>query len=37
MYGKSRTTVKYWKIATLKQLKKEMERLEHEEQKNGTF
>ena len=37
MYGKSRTTVNYWKIAALKQLRKEMERLEHEEQENGTF
>lgn len=36
-YGKSRTTVNYWKIAALKQLRKEMERLEHEEQENGTF
>ena len=31
MYGKSRTTVNYWKIAALKQLRKEMERSEHEE------
>lgn len=37
MYGKSRTTVNYWKIAALKQLRKEMERLEHEEQENDTF
>ena len=37
MYGKSRTTVNYWKIAVLKQLRKEMERLEHEEQENDTF
>ena len=36
-YGKSRTTVNYWKIAALKQLRKEMERLEHEEQENDTF
>lgn len=32
MYGRSRTTVNYWKIAALKQLRKEMGRLEHEEQ-----
>lgn len=37
MYGRSRTTVNYWKIAALKQLRKEMERLEHEEQENDTF
>lgn len=37
MYGKSRTTVNYWKIAALKQLRKEMEKLEHEEQENDTF
>ena len=37
MHGKSRTTVNYWKIAALKQLRKEMERLEHEEQENDTF
>ena len=37
MYGKSRTTANYWKIAALKQLRKEMERLEHEEQENDTF
>lgn len=37
MYGKSRTTVNYWKIAALKQLRKEMERLEHEEQEIDTF
>ncbi|MBS6763613.1 MAG: sigma-70 family RNA polymerase sigma factor [Clostridium sp.] len=36
-YGKSRTTVNYWKIAALKQLRKEMERLEHEKQENDTF
>lgn len=37
MYGKSRTTVNYWKIAALKQLRKEMGKLEHEEQENDTF
>ena len=37
IYGKSRTTVNYWEIAALKQLRKEMERLEHEEQENDTF
>lgn len=37
MYGKSRTTVNYWKIAALKQLRKDMEKSEYEEQENGTF
>ena len=37
IYGRSRTTVNYWKIAALKQLRKEMERLEHEEQEIDTF
>ncbi len=37
LYGKSRTTINYWKIAALKQLRKEMERLEHEEQEADTF
>lgn len=37
MYGRSRTTVNYWKLAALKQLRKEMERLEHEEQETDTF
>ena len=37
MYGKSRTTVNYWKIAALKQLRKEMEKLEHEEQEIDSF
>ncbi|WP_373127393.1 RNA polymerase sigma factor [Dielma fastidiosa] len=31
VYGRSRTTVNYWKLAALKQLRKEWERLEHEE------
>ena len=31
MYGKSRSTVNYWKLATLKQLRKELEKTEHEE------
>lgn len=37
VYGRSRTTVNYWKLAALKQLRKEWERLEHEERKAGTF
>ena len=36
-YGKSRTTVNYWKLAALKQLRKEWERLEYEERKADTF
>ncbi len=36
-YGRSRSTANYWKLAALKQLRKEMERLEHEEQKADTF
>lgn len=36
-YGRSRTTVNYWKLAALKQLRKEWERLEHEKRKNDTF
>ncbi len=31
MYGKSRSTVNYWKLAALKQLRKELEKTEHEE------
>lgn len=31
-YGRNRSTANYWKLAALKQLRKEMERLEHEEQ-----
>ena len=30
-YGRSRSTVNYWKFAALKQLRKEMEKTEHEE------
>ena len=30
-YGRSRSTVNYWKLAALKQLRKEMEKTEHEE------
>ena len=30
-YRRSRSTANYWKLAALKQLRKEMERLEHEE------
>ncbi len=37
VYGRSRTTVNYWKLAALKQLRKEWERLEHEERKADTF
>ena len=29
-YGRNRSTANYWKLAALKQLRKEMERLEHE-------
>ncbi len=36
-YGRSRTTANYWKLASLKQLRKEMERLEHEKQEVDTF
>lgn len=36
-YGRSRTTVNYWKLAALKQLKKELERLEHEKRKENTL
>lgn len=30
-YGKSRSTVNYWKLAALKQLRKELEKTKHEE------
>ena len=30
-YGRSRSIANYWKLAALKQLRKEMERLDHEE------
>lgn len=36
-YGRSRSTANYWKFAALKQLRKEMERLEHEEQETDTL
>lgn len=36
-YGRSRGTANYWKLAALKQLRKEIERLEHEEQEADTF
>ena len=36
-YGRSRSTANYWKLAALKQLRKEMERLEHEGQEADTF
>ena len=36
-YGRSRSTANYWKLAALKQLRKEMERLEHEEQESDTL
>lgn len=36
-YGRNRSTTNYWKLAALKQLRKEMERLEHEEQETDTF
>lgn len=36
-YGRNRTTANYWKLAALKQLRKELERLEHEERKENAF
>ena len=30
-YGRSRSTVNYWKLAALKQLRKELEKTKHEE------
>ncbi len=36
-YGRNRSTANYWKLAALKQLRKEMERLEYEEQEADTF
>ncbi|MFQ9509892.1 MAG: RNA polymerase sigma factor [Lachnospiraceae bacterium] len=36
-YGRNRSTANYWKLTALKQLRKEMERLEHEEQEADTF
>ncbi len=36
-YGRNKSTANYWKLAALKQLRKEMERLEHEEQKADTL
>lgn len=36
-YGRSRTTANYWKLAALKQLRKEWEKLENEERKTDTF
>lgn len=36
-YGRNRSTANYWKLTALKQLRKEMERLEHEEQETDTF
>lgn len=36
-YGRSRTTANYWKLSSLKQLRKELERLEHEERKANTL
>lgn len=30
-YGKSRSTINYWKLAALKQLRKELEKTKHEE------
>ncbi|WP_101877169.1 RNA polymerase sigma factor [Lachnoclostridium edouardi] len=35
-YGRSRTTANYWKLSSLKRLRKELERLEHEERKADT-
>lgn len=36
-YGRSRTTVNYWKLAALKQLRKELKRLEDEKRKENTL
>ena len=36
-YGRNRSTTNYWKLTALKQLRKEMERLEHEEQEADTL
>ncbi len=36
-YGRNKSTTNYWKLVALKQLRKEMERLEHEEQEADTF
>ena len=36
-YGRNRSTANYWKLAALKQLRKEMERLEHEGQETDTL
>lgn len=36
-YGRSRTTANYWKLSSLKRLRKELERLEHEERKADTL
>ena len=36
-YGRNRSTANYWKLAALKQLQKEMEKSEHEEQEADTF
>ena len=37
VYGRNRSTANYWKLAALKQLRKEMERLKDEEQEVDTF
>lgn len=36
-YGRSRTIANYWKLSSLKRLRKELERLEHEERKANTL
>ena len=36
-YGRNRSTANYWKLAALKQLRKEMERLKDEEQEVDTL
>ena len=36
-YGRSRTTANSWKLSSLKRLRKELERLEHEERKADTL
>lgn len=37
VYGRNRSTANYWKLAALKQLRKEWEKGEHEEQETNTL
>ena len=37
VYGRNRSTANYWKLAALKQLRKEWEKGEHEEQETNTI